>query len=170
MHTVLAEHGENLVEPVLVAPRVPPRRFPSGLHPWNYANLLALDSRLSREGNLARTPASVRLEMQNESGRAVSTGTATVASDGSFFVKVPADRPIRFLLLDKKGMVLRQQHGWFWIRAGEQRICVGCHTGPERSTENRVPAVLLRTTTPVDLTGAALQASMRKGSPGGTSR
>ena len=38
---------------------------------------------------------------------------------------------------------------------GEQRICVGCHTGPERASENRVPAVLLRTTTPVDLTGAA---------------
>ena len=170
MHTVLAERGENLVEPVLVAPRVPPRRFPSALHPWNYANLLALDSRLSREGNLARTPASVRLEMQNENGRAVSTGTAPVAPDGSFFVKVPADRPIRFLLLDKKGMVLRQQHGWFWIRAGEQRICVGCHTGLERSSDNRVPAVLQRTTTPVDLTGAALQASMPKGSPGGTSR
>jgi hypothetical protein len=30
---------------------------------------------------------------------------------------------------------------------------VGCHTGPERAAENQVPGVLLRTTTPVDLTG-----------------
>ena len=73
--------------------------------------------------------------------------------DGSFFVKAPADRAIRFVLLDAKGAVLRQEHGWFWIRRGEQRICVGCHAGPEHAAENRVPAVLLRTTTPVDLTG-----------------
>ncbi len=82
-------------------------------------------------------------------------GTASVERDGSFFVKVPADAPIRFVLLDEKGSVLRREKGWFWIRKGEQRICVGCHTGPERASENRVPAVLLRTTTAVDLTAGA---------------
>jgi hypothetical protein len=80
-------------------------------------------------------------------------GTAPVESDGSFFVKAPADRAIRFVLLDAKGTVLRQERGWFWIRKGEQRYCVGCHAGPERAPENAVPQVLLRTTTPVDLTG-----------------
>ena len=60
--------------------------------------------------------------------------------DGSFFVQTPADRPIRFALLDAKGAVVRQEHGWFWIRSGEQRICVGCHAGPERASENTVPA------------------------------
>jgi hypothetical protein len=78
-----------------------------------------------------------------------------VEQDGSFFVSVPPDRPIHFALLDRNGAVLRQEHGWFWIRGGEQRYCVGCHAGPERASENRVPAVLLRTTTPVDLTGNA---------------
>jgi len=57
------------------------------------------------------------------------------------------------VLLDAKGSVMRQEHGWFYIRSGEQRICVGCHVGPERASENNVPAVLLRTTTPIDLTG-----------------
>jgi len=47
--------------------------------------------------------------------------------------------------------VLRQEHGWFWIRHGEQRICVGCHTGPEHSSANRAPAVLLRSTVPTNL-------------------
>ena len=37
------------------------------------------------------------------------------------------------------------------MRKGEQRICVGCHAGPERSPENAVPAVLVKTTTPVRL-------------------
>jgi hypothetical protein len=159
LKTVLAMNGESLVEPVLVAPRTRPKRHPSALHDWSYANLLALDARQSREGDLKVAPASVRLEMLDEGGHAVPMGTSPVEADGSFFVKVPADKPIRFALLDQKGAIVRQEHGWFWIRRGEQRICVGCHTGPERSSENRVPAVLLRTTTPVDLSGATQQRS-----------
>ncbi len=155
MQTALARSGENLVEPVVVAARTRPKRHPSGLHDWNYANLLALDARISREGDLKSAPASVRLETQDAAGNAVAMGTAPVEQDGSFFVKAPADRAIRFVLLDAKGAVLRQEHGWFWIRRGEQRYCVGCHAGPERAPENQVPQVLLRTTTPVDLTGAS---------------
>ncbi|MGA8729718.1 MAG: hypothetical protein WB608_13280, partial [Terracidiphilus sp.] len=143
VETVLAKSGENLVDPILVAPRTTPRRHPSGLHPWDYANLLALDARLSRDGALKGVPASVRMETQDAAGHAVAMGTAPVERDGSFFVEVPGDVPIRFALLDDKGAILRQEHGWFWARGGEQRICVGCHTGPERAAENRVPAVLL---------------------------
>jgi hypothetical protein len=148
-----AESGKDIVQPVLVGPRTRPNRHPSGLHNWSYANLLALDARQSRGGDLKTAPASVRLDTQDTRGHAVVTGTSAVDSDGSFFVKVPGDKPIRFALLDAKGAVVRQEHGWFWIRQGEQRICVGCHTGPERASENRVPAVLMRTTTPADLTG-----------------
>jgi len=163
MDTVLAMSGEDLVEPVLVAPRARPNRHPSGLHPWDYANLMALDARVSRDGVLRGTPVSVRLEAQDAAGRAIAMGTAPVEQDGSFFVKVPADRPIRFELLDFKGTVLKQEHGWFWARGGEQRICVGCHAGPERASENRVPAVLMRTTVPVDLTGVKAVAGARGG-------
>jgi len=152
LETVLAMSGMDLVDPVLLAPHLRPNRHPSGLHPWNYANLMALDARVSRDGTLRGTPASVRLETQDANGLTVATGTAPVEQDGSFFVRVPPNRPIRFALLDGNGAVLRQEHGWFWIRSGEQRYCVGCHAGPERASENRVPAVLMRTTTPVDLT------------------
>jgi hypothetical protein len=147
--------GESLVQPVLVKERMRPHRHPSALHDWNYGNVLALDARESREGDLTEVPARVRLDMLDAGGNTVALGSAPVEQDGSFFVKAPADAPIRFALLDAKGKVLRQEHGWFWMRKGEQRICVGCHTGPERAAENRVPAVLLRTTTAVDLTGAA---------------
>ena len=166
LQTVFSSAGENLVEPVFVAPRTAPKRHPSALHPWNYANMLALDSRLSRSGDLKKTPASVRVETMNVSGQAIVMGTSPVETDGSFFVKTPADKPIRFALLDEKGAVIRREHGWFWIRSGEQRICVGCHTGPERGSENRVPAVLLRSTTPIDLTGASVAAADKPGTPG----
>lgn len=168
LRTALAEHGEDLVEPVLLKASTPPRRFPSGLHPWSYGNLLVLNSRISLAGNLRQAPASVRLETLDDHGHVVVNGTAPVAPDGSFFVKVPGDRPIRFLLLDPSGRVLRRAHGWFWVRGGEQRICVGCHASPALSPENRVPEILNRTTTPADLTVA--QTSQHGGSQGGSSR
>ncbi|HWA96366.1 MAG TPA: hypothetical protein VG844_17350 [Terracidiphilus sp.] len=164
LKTVLTQQGENLVEPVVITARVRPRRHPSALHPWKYANLLALDTRLSRDGALGGIPATVRLETENPEGRAVALGTAPVEKDGSFFIKVPGDKPIRFAVLDAKGKVLRQERGWFWARAGEQRICVGCHTGPEHAAENRIPEVLERTTVPADLTGSTTDQSSGKGS------
>ncbi len=69
MQTVLAQSGEDLVEPVLVAPRARPNRHPSGLHDWSYANMLALDARQSREGDLKMAPASVRLETLDAHGQ-----------------------------------------------------------------------------------------------------
>jgi len=166
MSIVMAQAGENLVDPVLLAPRERPKQHPSALHDWDYANLLALDSRLSRDADLKSAPAQVRLETMDPSGHAIAMGSSPVESDGSFFVKVPADRPIRFVLLDGKGATVRQEHGWFWIRRGEQRICVGCHTGPERASENNVPAVLLRSTTPTDLTGVPATATARTAEKG----
>jgi hypothetical protein len=92
------------------------------------------------------------VEMQDANGHAVVLGKAPVEQDGSFYVRVPGDTPIRFSLLGKNGTVLRQERGWFWARSGEQRYCTGCHAGPERGSENRVPAVLMRSTVPTDLT------------------
>ena len=166
LNPVMALLGKNLVEPVLLSSRERPKQHPSAVHDWNYANLLALDARQSRGGDLKTTPAMVRLETQDGTGGAVVLGSSPVESDGSFFVKVPPDKPIRFLLVDEKGTVVRQEHGWFWIRRGEQRICVGCHTGPERAAENNVPAVLLRSTNPVDLSGTLAPDTARQAEKG----
>ncbi|KAA6456896.1 hypothetical protein DYQ86_23900 [Acidobacteria bacterium AB60] len=154
LRLLYALKDEDLVQPIPLAPHKRPNRHPTALHKWDYANLLALDSRRSREGDLTAQPTTVRLESLDAGGRVALLGTSPVEADGSFFVEVPGDRPIRFALLDDKGAVLRAERGWFWIRKGEQRYCVGCHAGPEHAPENRVPQVLLRTTTPVDLTGA----------------
>lgn len=167
LETVLADKADNLVEPVLVAPRATPNRHPSALHDWTTANLLALDARQTREGKISGSPAAVRLETQDSAGNAVALGSAPVEPDGSFFVTAPADRPIRFALLDAHGATVHQERGWFWVRRGEQRICVGCHVGPERAPENQVPAVLLRTTTPVDLSKLPATDATHRATAGG---
>ncbi|HWT64629.1 MAG TPA: hypothetical protein VN151_00840, partial [Terracidiphilus sp.] len=112
--SVFAERGMSLVEPVLVEPRQRPKHHPSALHPWDYANLLALDVRLSRDGALSGTPSKVRVETQDAAGNAKVMGTAPVEEDGSFFVKVPGNTPVRFAVLDARGNVLRAERGWFW--------------------------------------------------------
>ncbi len=79
-------------------------------------------------------------------------GSSPVEADGSFFVRVPGDTPIKFELADSHGNTLQREKGWFWARSGEQRICVGCHAGPEHAPENAVPMVLERSTVPIDMT------------------
>ncbi len=148
---VAVQPGFNLLHPVIVAARDIPNRHPSGLHEWKTANLLALNARFSRDQNLDPSTSTVRLYSLNEKGKQILLGSSPIEKDGSFFLSVPGDRPLKFELLDANGKIVRRESGWMWARTGEQRICVGCHVGPENAPENAVPQVLLRSTTPVDL-------------------
>ncbi len=91
-----------------------------------------------------------RVRVYSEKGE---LGSAPVETDGSFYVHVPHDTPLRFELLDSSGRVVAAQKSWSWQRRGEQRVCIGCHAGPERAPENAVPGILLRDTKPVNLAG-----------------
>jgi len=142
----------NAVEPVVVASRVPPRDFPSARVPTRTTgNLLCLNAHESKTP-IAGDIGTVRVFTQDAAGSSVLLGQTVVESDGSFYVQVPADRPLRMELLGRSGAVTRAEKNWFWMRPSEQRICVGCHAGPERSPENRVPEILNRTTVPVNMT------------------
>ena len=145
------ESAANLVEPVLISERPAPKRHPSALHDWQFANLLCLNAYTSKYKFPAESIHSVRL-YKDVSGKAQLMGTAPVESDGSFYVQVPGDVPLQIELLDGSGKTLKREGGWFWMRKGEQRVCVGCHAGPETAPENEVPKVLLKSTTPADLT------------------
>jgi hypothetical protein len=151
---IAQDAGVNILQPAFLAARPVPNRHPSGLHDWKTANLLALNSHVTRKGVTESEIASVRLYTADEHGRTIVLGAAPVEQDGSFYVMVPGDRPLKFELLDSAGKALSHEAGWMWARAGEQRICVGCHAGPEHAPENAGPQVLLRSTTPVDLSSS----------------
>jgi len=153
LETVESPRGMQAVEPVAAGPRVPPRDFPSGLVPTrSTGNLLCLDARESKTP-IAGAIHSVRLYTQDVAGGSQALGRTAVASDGSFYVELPADRPIRIELLNAAGASLRAEEHWFWMRPSEQRICVGCHAGPERAPENKVPEILNQILSPVKLLG-----------------
>ena len=150
--SLISDSKTNIIQPALLAPRAVPNRHPSALHEWSYANLLCLNAYTSKDRIREGSIASLRLYTRDAHGAAQVQGTAPVEKDGSFFLKVPGDRPLKIELLDAQGNTVKSEGGWFWLRSGEQRICVGCHAGPERAAENAVPMVLQRSIIPVDLT------------------
>ena len=153
LSSVAAEQSANVLEPALVVERTLPKRHPSGLHDWPNANLLCLNAYTSKYKFAAGSIHSVHLYTRDSTGTAKLLGTAPVERDGSFFVQVPTEQPLQVELLDGSGKTLQRQAGWFWMRRGEQRACVGCHAGPETAPENAVPMILLMSTTPADMTG-----------------
>jgi len=152
-----AQSGANAVQPTLFDPRSVPNRHPSGLHDWPNANLLCLNAYTSKYRFAAGSIHSVRMYTHDAAGVTKLLGTAPVERDGSFFVQVPNDRPLQIELLDADGKTLKRESGFFWMRRGEQRGCVGCHAGPETAPENAVPMILLKSTTPADMTVVAVQ-------------
>jgi hypothetical protein len=154
---VLFQQGASVVQPVLIAPRATPNRHPSGLHDWPNANLLCLNAYTSKYAFTPGSIRTVRMYTRDSQGAAKVLGSAPVEQDGSFFLQVPGDQPLQMELLDAAGKTLKRESGFFWMRRGEQRGCVGCHAGPETAPENAVPMVLLKSTTPFDMTGAPAQ-------------
>jgi hypothetical protein len=144
--------GPNAWQPVPVRVRPAPPYHPSSLGDREGANLLCLSSYVSKSEQIPKgSVAEVRVWSMNDRGGAVALGKAPVETDGSFYVQAPSETPLRFELLDGAGKTVAAEKGWFWTRKGEQRVCVGCHAGPERAPENLSPQVLLRTQKPVPM-------------------
>ena len=55
-------------------------------------------------------------------------GYAPIEPDGSFKLKVPADVPLAFAVLDAKGRAIQTHLNWIQVRPGERRTCDGCHS------------------------------------------
>ncbi len=157
LQTIVTEHDATIVQPSLLASHAVPNRHPSGLHDWPNANLLCLNAYTSKYNFAPASIHGVRVYTRDSEGNSKLLGTAPVERDGSFFVQVPSEQALQIELLDATGKTLKREAGYFWMRRGEQRGCVGCHAGPETSPENAVPMILLKSTTPADMTGATSQ-------------
>ena len=86
-------------------------------------------------------------------------GVARVAGDGSWAAKIPPNIPVHLQAVDKFGMSLKSEPVWFSGRAGEARMCGGCHENRTKTT-NVTPGQL-----DVFATGAAdLMSTVARGS------
>ena len=64
-------------------------------------------------------------------------GEVPVASDGSFFVELPARTPFRLETLDADRAVIRSMRTWMWVMPNERRGCIGCHEDRSLTPPNR---------------------------------
>ncbi|RIK77338.1 MAG: hypothetical protein DCC68_17530 [Planctomycetota bacterium] len=64
---------------------------------------------------------------------AIEIGAAPLASDGSFHLRVPADRALALQAVDAEGRAVVNELSWIYVRPGEQRSCTGCHERHERA-------------------------------------
>jgi hypothetical protein len=61
-------------------------------------------------------------------------GVARVASDGSWLAHIPANVPVHMQPVDTFGMSLFNEPVWVSARAGESRVCGGCHENRATTT------------------------------------
>jgi len=149
------------IEAIALVPSRPRRGRPSSIRPeQNSGALLCYDAQRSdgrvsavterrpasvaiwtlaarAEGLSARTAAPARPVAENSDPRmGFEIDRRTIEKDGSFFVTVPADVPVRVQTLDEDGREISTS-GWFWIRPGETRACFGCHENRDAAPVNR---------------------------------
>lgn len=153
---VYADQRLSSIQPVVVAQRTVPQHYWDTLNPQSpTGNFISLNSYISADalhGRIATAISRVRVLALNASdGTERNLGEAPVEEDGSFFVQVPANWPVRFVLVDAKGQSIREEHSWIWTRPGEERGCTGCHGDKAVAPDNHWPLTLRRFDTPIAL-------------------
>jgi Hydrazine synthase alpha subunit middle domain len=153
---VYRAQGLSSIQAVPVVAHSVPKVFWSLVNPAAKSGyLISLDSGASADsatGHFSELIARVRvLTLEGASRQERSLGEAPVERDGSFYVAVPPDQPVRFELLDAEGRIVHAQRSWIWARPGEERGCPGCHEDKAVAPENRWPLTLKRFDTPTPL-------------------
>jgi len=137
------------IEAAPIAAHPAPRWYWSTLRPEaKMGYFICLDASLSEsgpKGRLEQFPSAVRvLDLDPTTQKESRLGEAPVERDGSFYIAVPPDRPVRFELLSAEGKTVREQKSWIWARTGEEHGCAGCHEDRAVAPENRWPLALRR--------------------------
>jgi hypothetical protein len=138
------EPGWSVIEAAALRPHEKPMGHISVMAPSQQSGtILCLNANFTRgskqEAEAAAKAVKVRVLMGLSTGEARALGEVELAADGSFMAEVPADKPLGFETLDAKGQVLQRLAPSLWVRAGENRSCIGCHEPPNRSPKNVRP-------------------------------
>jgi hypothetical protein len=133
----------HLIEPVAVQPREVPMKLPPVVDSTtDKGTLLCHDADLSMTAHNGVEGEKLKTHKVQVFGTDGILGEVEVEEDGSFYIEVDADKPVRFRTLSVDGKVLRGPSAWVWVRPNERRSCIGCHEDRELAPENRVPDAL----------------------------
>ncbi|HUU10160.1 MAG TPA: hypothetical protein VM431_06415, partial [Phycisphaerae bacterium] len=125
-------------KPPSVAPQIEPPADPTA-EPTGFLYCQNVRATKQTQADLARVRAvriyegrplalrSARHPYDHIGVEAVELGTVPLAPDGSFYVRVPADRALALQAVDAEGRTVINEMSWIYVRPGERRSCVGCH-------------------------------------------
>lgn len=160
---ILSDPDYHALEPVMVAERPRPKKLPSVVNEQQMTGwLLCLNSDLSDLPVTANRPASATSRRVRVSGIQEEWGEVPLEEDGSFYIEITADTPLRFQTISGNDQVVRGPSAWVWVRPNERRGCVGCHEDRELTPENQVPRAV--TKPPVSLS-SPLSQHLAEGKP-----
>jgi hypothetical protein len=137
---IYSNNDYDVLEVVLTGKHERPKKLPSEVDMGVKTGLLMCQDinvlEMKPGGITSSIPKSSRIEIV---GIDSTLGSVEVSEDGSFYLKVMADKPFKIQTVDKAGHVSHGPCGWIWLRPNERRGCVGCHEDPEMVPGNRVP-------------------------------
>lgn len=148
---LIFEGDRNLMDPVWISPLAArPRILPSAVNPEKSTGLLMSQ-------NINHSILAVHADLKGDSmatrirvlGLDRLIGEVEVEEDGSFYLVLDADTPIRIETLNKQGETVRGPSDWIYLRPNERRACVGCHADNELAPDNTQPMAVMDA--PVDL-------------------
>jgi hypothetical protein len=138
--TIYNNPESDIIEVIEAGQHLRPKKLPSEVDMGVKTGLLLCQdinmTDMTDAGFKASGPKASRIEIV---GIDSTLGIVDVAEDGSFYLKVIADKPFQIRTVDKNGKVLNGPGGWIWLRPNERRGCVGCHQDPELVPINKVP-------------------------------
>lgn len=136
---VFADPENNIIDFAIAGAYMRPKKLPSEVDLMVKTGLIMCQDVNFREHLFSNNDSSKTKADRIEILGVDSTyGVVKVEEDGSFYLKVMADKPFRIRALDKNGNAVGPACSWLWLRPNERRGCVGCHEDPELAPENRV--------------------------------
>ena len=137
---IISDPKYNILEAVIVDAHERPKKLPSEVDSKVKTGLIMCqDVNVGEEASGNKYSVRPKTESIEILGLSASLGVVPVEADGSFYLKVIADKPFRIQALDVKGNVIGKPCTWIWMMPNERRGCVGCHENHDLVPENKAP-------------------------------
>lgn len=141
-NVIYKDQRYHAIEPIFAGQRDMPKNLPSIVNEEAETGLLiCMNANQFRPENNRANQQSKTLRIR-VSGINSMLGEVPLEEDGSFYLEVKADMPIRFESLNDKRELISKPSSWIWLRPNERRGCIGCHQRNEITPENTVPKAI----------------------------
>ncbi|MFQ5864122.1 MAG: hypothetical protein ACE5IW_02725 [bacterium] len=142
---IYSDPAYHALEPVMAVQRPRPKRLPSIVNQQKKKGwLFCLNANLLDQQDSSGINSPPKGNWVEVFGPQGELGQVVLEDDGSFYVEIPADLPVRLQTVNEEGRVVRGPSAWIWVRPNEHRGCIGCHEDREMAPENRVPLAITK--------------------------